>query len=239
MWAPDVDSAAAFAAGRRGQVSFAVRAQCREARVRGWGLGEDRVAPSASMLKAMLLVAYLERGEVRFRPLRRDERALLAPMVRRSDNATATRVLQRIGSARMQRAARRWGMRRFHLGAPWGSSTITAREQARFWLHLDLRLPPRHRAYALALLRDIVPTQRWGIARVAPSGWTLRFKGGWGSGTGAVDHQGALLTRGRARVSVVVLSTAQGTHEHGTATLRGVAWRLLRGVSERGVCGTS
>ena len=50
-------------------------------------------------------------------------------------------------------------------------------------------------------LRTVVHTQRWGIAEVAPAGWTLYFKGGWGSGTGLVDHQVALLTaRPRAGV---------------------------------------
>jgi hypothetical protein len=236
MWAPDVDAAAAYAGTRNGPVAFAVRAQCGEGRVRAWGRDQDRVAVSASVLKAMLLVAYLERGEVRLRALRRDERALLDPMVRRSDDVAATRVLALIGERRLERAARRWGMERFHVRRPWGHSTITAREQVRFWLHLDARLPPRHRAYGLRLLRDIVPSQRWGVARVAPAGWALRFKGGWGSGSGAVDHQVALLTRGRARVSLAVLTTAQGSHAHGKETLRGIAARLLRRVAARRVC---
>jgi hypothetical protein len=160
------------------------------------GHRQDRPAPSASVLKAMLLVAYLQRGAVREQPLDRGQRRLLAPMVRWSSNVAASRVLGVIGLARMQQAAARWGMRRFRLGDPWGHSAITAREQARFWLHLDGRVPPRHRVYALRLLRTVVPAQRWGVARVTPRGWTLHFKGGWGSGSGAVDHQTALLTRG-------------------------------------------
>ena len=80
-------------------------------------------------------------------------------------------------------------------------------------------------------LRTIVHTQRWGIAEVAPAGWTLYFKGGWGNGTGLVDHQVALLQRGRERVSVAILTTISGTHRDGKATLRGVARRLLRGSS--------
>ena len=62
---------------------------------------------------------------------------------------------------------------------------------------------------AMHLLSSIVPSQRWGIAQVRPAGWALYFKGGWGSGSGAVDHQVALLRRGRRRVSVAILTTQQ------------------------------
>ena len=225
-WRPDVEAADAFARTRRGVVSFAVRTECD-----AWGRRQDVAVPSASVLKAMLLVAELQRPDVRDRPLTAGQKALLSPMIRRSDNAAATRVLGLVGGARLQRDAARWGMRRFHLRSPWGMSTITAREQARFWLHLDRRLPPRHRAYGLTLLRTIVPSQRWGVGRVAPAGWTLHFKGGWGSGSGAVDHQVALLTRGTERVSLAIMTTSQGTHRYGQATLRGMATRLLAGLA--------
>jgi len=233
-WQPGVLAAEAFARTRRGQVAFAVRTECG-----AWGRRQDRPAQSASVLKVMLLVAYLQRGDVRARPLDARQRALLAPMIRRSDNAAATRVLARIGGApHLQRDAERWGMDHFKaINNPWGDSRITARDQARFLLHVDRRLPPRHRAYGLTLLRTIVPAQRWGIARVAPRGWTLHFKGGWGSGSGAVDHQVALLTRGDQRVSLAILTTAQGTHAYGRRTLREVARRLTRGlVATSGVC---
>ena len=50
---------------------------------------------------------------------------------------------------------------------------------------------PRHRAYAMRLLASITPSQRWGIGEVAPKGWKLYFKGGWGYGTGLMDHERA------------------------------------------------
>jgi beta-lactamase class A len=226
-WQPGVLAAEAYARTRRGQVSFAVRTECGE-----WGRRQDRAVPSASVLKAMLLVAELQRGDVRDRALTRGEKALLNPMIRRSDNDAATRVLALVGPQRLQQDAQRWGMKAFHVVPnPWGMSAITARDQARFWLHIDRRLPPRHRAYGLTLLRTIVPSQRWGVGRVAPRGWTLHFKGGWGSGTGAVDHQVALLTRGDQRVSLAIMTTADGTHRYGQATLRGMARRLLRGLA--------
>ena len=82
----------------------------------------------------------------------------------------------------------------------------------------------------MRLLSSIVPSQRWGIAQVRPRGWALYFKGGWGSGSGLVDHQVALLTRGKERVSLVILTASDGSHAYGKETLRGVAKRLLRGL---------
>jgi hypothetical protein len=86
----------------------------------------------------------------------------------------------------------------------------------------------------MKLLSTVVPSQRWGIGRVSLPGWTSYFKGGWGSGTGAVDHQVALLTRGDERVAVAVMSVDQGTHAYGKETLRGVFKRLLRGLPRDG-----
>ena len=58
----------------------------------------------------------------------------------------------------------------------------------------------------------------------------MYFKGGWGSGTGRVDSQVALLQRGDVRLSVAVLTVADGSHAAGQATLEGVFRRLLAGL---------
>jgi hypothetical protein len=176
-------------------------------------------------------VAYLDRPSVRSRPLRAGDRALLAPMIRRSDNAAASRVLAIDGARAVYAVARRAGMRRFRLvTGVWGLSRVDAADQARFFLRIDELTAPRHRAYALRLLNTITPTQRWGVARVRPSGWRLYFKGGWGSGTGWVDHQTALLTRGGRRVSLSILTFEDGSHTYGKQTLQGIAARLLSGL---------
>jgi hypothetical protein len=112
----------------------------------------------------------------------------------------------------------------------WGLSRIGAADQARYFLHIDSLVAPRHRAYAMQLLNTVTPAQRWGIAGVRPPGWRLYFKGGWGSGTGWVDHQVALLTRGEERVSVAILTYLDGSHPYGKQTLRGIAERLLGGL---------
>ena len=73
----------------------------------------------------------------------------------------------------------------------------------------------------MSLLAGIVPSERWGIGEVAPKGWKLYFKGGWGYGTGLLDHQVALLVRGCARVSIAVLTMYDGSHPYGKADAQG------------------
>jgi hypothetical protein len=226
-WHPHIHSALVYANRRAGDVRFAVRTEHRQ-----WGSHTTDTVPSASVLKAMLLVAYLDEPGVRDRALTKRDFRLIGPMIRRSDNAAATRVLGLVGPARVYALARHAHMRRFALvTGRWGQSRIDAADQARFFLHIDARVVPRHRATALHLLSSIVPEQRWGIGRVRVPGWRVCFKGGWGAGTGAVDHQVALLTRGTRRVSVAVLTTGSPSHEYGKETLRGVFARLLYGLS--------
>jgi hypothetical protein len=225
-WTPSVHTAAAYAKQRAGSVTFAIRTPDR-----AWGYRGGRTFPSASVLKAMLLVAYLRQRSVRDRPLRSAEKRLLGPMIRRSANAPASALVTLLGARRLNRLARRAGMRRFTpVTGIWGLSRIDAQDQARFFLQIDRLVPSRHRRYAMYLLANVVPRQRWGIARAAPPGWRLFFKGGWGSGSGLVDHQVALLTRGGERVSVAILTYGNPGHAYGKRTLRGVARRLLRGL---------
>jgi len=180
----------------------------------------------------MLLVACLDRRSVRHRALGARDLQLLDPMIRRSANGAATRVRAIVRNRGLVRLARRVGMRRFRPARIWGNSRIDAADQARFFLHIDRYVVARHRATALHLLASVVPSQRWGIASVVPPGWKIYFKGGWGSGTGRVDHQVALLRRGEQRVSLAILTTGDGSHAYGKATLRGIARRLLRGLED-------
>src|SRR5688572_9119780 len=231
-WEPDVAGAAAWAAKRQGTVTFAVRTGDRL-----WGRGLDQQFPTASVLKAMLMTAYLR--QARDRPLDSGDRALLRPMIRRSDNVTATHIRNLIGNGALVRLARRAGMTHFVVHPVWGLSLTTVRDQTRFFLRLERLLPDRHEAYALRLLRTIVPSQRWGMAQAIPRGWTLHFKGGWGSGTGAVDHQVGLLRRGDARVTIAVLTTGSPSHAYGKRTLEGVSKRLVAGLGVIGTAGAS
>lgn len=233
-WDGRVAAAVRYLDARAGDVSFAVVDE--RGRLRGFRV--DRPAKSASVLKAILLVTYLNEPSVRGRALTSSDRSLLEPMIRWSDNTTATRTLHIVGADSVAALAQRAGMTSFRLvWSPWGYSQITARDQARFFYAIDRYVPARHRAYALRLLATIVSSQRWGVGRVAPRGWNLYFKGGWGSGRGLVDHQVALLEAGGERVSAAVLTRNNPSHAYGNETLRGVFARLFAGVPRPRVLG--
>jgi hypothetical protein len=223
IWRPDMRAAAGFAHQRSGDIAFAVRTAHRF-----YGYRPDHVEWSASVVKAMLMVAYLNRPSVANRPLNGYDLSLLVPMITHSDNNAASTVDGIVGNAGLDALARRVHMSHFTpVANPWGATRITARDQTSFFLHIDRYIPARHRYEAMHLLGSITPSQRWGIGEVAPRGWKLYFKGGWGSGTGLLDHQVVLLTRGCARVSLAVLSMYDGSHAYGKATLRGMFARLL------------
>lgn len=223
-WRPGVRRAISYAESRYGSVSFAVIAP--DGRMYGYRRAAG--VPSASVIKAMFMAAYLRHHSVRNRPLTSSDKYLLGPMVKRSDNYRASRVADFVGPTRMYRLARAAGMRDFHYVRPWGSSTISARDQARFFFNLERYVPRRHEDYARYLLGHIVKPQRWGIARIHRPNWRLFFKGGWGSGTGYTDHQVAFLQRGGKRIAIAMMIMYSPSHDYGKETLRGLAARLLR-----------
>jgi hypothetical protein len=223
-WHPDIAAARHYAQHRAGEVAFAVIDQ--RGRFRGYRVRDT--APTASVIKVMLMTALLRKRDDH--PLRRSDRRLLAPMIRRSDNYAATVVRGMVGGRRLRRLARVTGMRDFELSPIWGLSRSSPRDQVRFMYHLPRYVPGRHRAFARHLLSHVVGWQRWGIGRVVPRGWKLFLKGGWGSGTGLVDHQVALLKHRRKRVALAIFTELDPGHGHGKQTLRGVAARLLRGL---------
>lgn len=226
-WRPRTALAKAYAAERDGSISFAAIGT--GGRMRGHRAATP--VPAASVIKVMFMVAYLRQPSVRGRALTDADRDLLRPMIRRSDNATATRIADMLGPRPMRRLARRADMQDFSYTRPWGLSRTSARDQARFMLRIRRHLPDRHERYALRLLARIVERQRWGIGEVDTSGWRKQFKGGWGSGTGAVDHQVVRLQRRNGqRVALAVMTTGSPSHAYGKRTLRGVFRRLLRNL---------
>lgn len=225
-WAERIRDASRYLRARSGSASFAVIDE--RGRIHGYRRAVQY--SSASLVKAMLLVAYLRRGDVRRRRLRGSERTLLGPMIRISDNDAATAIYGRVGASGLNRLARRAGMRRFVPNPVWGGSQVTAGDQARFFFRIRGLIPKRHRSYALELLRRVVLAQRWGIPRSKPAGWRLHFKGGWvPDDDGWRVHQAALLRQGHRKLAIAVLTRGSPSLGYGADTIAGVTARLLRG----------
>jgi hypothetical protein len=176
-------------------------------------------------MKVMFMAAYLR--SARGRDLNDNDRDLLRPMITRSANPPATTIANRLGSGPINRLARDARMRHFTYRRPWGSSSVTAGDQVRFLFRLGSFIPDRHERYARFLLSHVIEAQRWGIGELRRPNWRFFFKGGWGSGSGAVCHQVAFLERGDLRIAVTVMITNSPSHAYATDTLRGVFRRLL------------
>jgi hypothetical protein len=228
-WPPNRDEVLDYISERAGSVSYTVIGPGGHS----FAYRSHREVVAASVIKVMFLVAYLRQPSVRDRSLRQSDEEMLAPMIRRSDNAAATRVANLLGPRPINRLARRAGMDHFRYTRPWGLSTITAGEQAGFMYELERYVPNRHEDYARFLLSHIVRGQRWGIGKLRRPNWRFFFKGGWGSGSGAVCHQVAFLTRENMRIAVAVMITNSPSHDYAKETLRGVFGRLLRDLPKQ------
>lgn len=224
-WRERILAARAVADRREGRIAFAVvdeRGRLRAGRSSGARFN------SASVVKAMLLVAYLNHRSVRGRKLRDADSALLSAMVRRSGNRAGTRVRNFVGNDALVVIARRAGMHNFATAPSWGSTQVTAADLARLFFRIDRLTVRRHRDAARRLLQTVVSSQRWGIPRVAPAGSTVAFKGGWRrSAGGRLVNQAALVERGGQRIAIAVLTDGSRSHGYGVGTIERIARALL------------
>jgi hypothetical protein len=216
-----VAAASSWATSRAGIIGFAVIDNT--GRLHGYNTGVQFV--TASVVKAMLLVAYLRSHDT----LSPWASSTLTRMIEVSDNNAATAIYGVIGDTGLYRLASAAGMTRFSVSASWARALITPADQARFFYRLDRLVPARHRAFARHLLSHITFSQSWGIAAVArPAGWAAFFKGGWRSTTrGQLVHQVARLERGGTTIAIAVMTDGDPSMGYGIETIAGVARRLL------------
>lgn len=221
-----IREAFSFAGSRAGAVSVAIV----DSRGHSHGLHPDRGYVSASVVKAMLLVAYLR--QIDRYPIAA-ERAVLGPMIARSKNKDATEIYRRVGDAGLIALARRAGMRSFSVCCTWTLARITAADQARFFHRIDRFVPRVSRAYAHELLSSVIPQQRWGFARPALlAGFSMEMKAGWRpTPAGRLLHAVGAFERGGRRISLAILTDGSPTHDYAVATVSGIAERVFGGAA--------
>ena len=222
-----LDRARRFARAREGEVAFAV------ADDRGGisGLDVRRPFPSASLSKAMLLVAYLRKLEAEATELTQSDLDTLGYMIRLSDNASADIIYSRVGDEALTDLARRAGMRGFAVSGYWAGAMVTPADQARFFLAIDRLVPRRYRELTRDLLESVSELQSWGIPVDARPRWRVFFKGGWRpEEDGQMVHQAALLEQGSRRVAIAVMTTGDRDMAYGEESIQGVGRLLLGGA---------
>jgi beta-lactamase class A len=223
-----IDEAWSYVRERGGLVSLAVI----DSEGRMHSFEGQRAYVSASVVKALLLAAELERREADGLPLDGATRALLTQMITVSDNDAADAIYYRVGDAGLYEAARRTGMKSFSVAGYWANAQITAEDMARLMWRLDDVLDGPYREFGLGLLGSVTASQRWGIPQGAGPGWDIRFKGGWrATELGQLVHQAAELRNDDGRLALAVLTDAQPSQAYAVQTLRGVTDRLVGPLS--------
>jgi hypothetical protein len=189
-------------------------------------LGTWRRGPAWSTAKIPLAIAALEHVDSA------STRRLVRKAITRSDNAAAEALWARLGSGRRaasrvnavlaadgdRRTRTQW--RRVRAGyTPFGQTSWPLADQLRFTAGLAC---DRHATLARAAMGAVVPSQRWGLGRLA----SARLKGGWGPDRHGryLVRQVALVPRGRDLVVVAVaVESSDGSFAQGIRALDRVA----------------
>jgi beta-lactamase family protein len=221
-----VGRAAGYLRGRAGRTAFAVV----DSEGRLSGVNEHWTFVSASVVKAMLLVAYLRRlDSMGRRSIDSFSNSFLYPMIHVSDNSAATQTWSIVGDAALYRLAHEAGMTDFSIVGIWANAQISAADQAKFFFVMDSLIPRQFDGYARGLLSGIAGYESWGIPAVArPRGYAVFFKGGWrGTGLGQLVHQVGRLEGHGVRFSMAVMTDGDPSMGYGIGTIQGVTGSLL------------
>jgi len=222
-----LDRTRRFARAREGEVAFAVADDHGGVS----GLNVHRPYPSASLSKAMILVAFLRKLAAEDGEPSQSDLLTLGYMIRLSDNASADTIYGRVGDEALMDLAGRAGMKDFAVSGDWANATLTPADQARFFLSIDRLVPRRFRTLARELLESVSELQSWGIPVDARPRWRVFFKGGWRpEDDGEMVHQAALLEQGSRRVAIAVMTAGDPDMVYGEQSIQGVARILLAGA---------
>ena len=206
-----------------------------EGRMSGVNVNEQFI--TGSVVKAMLLVAYLRRlNAMGQHYIDSYSNSFLYPMINVSDNDAATKCWSIVGNAGLYAVAAAAGMTHFSVdttatwGGSWGAALITAADQARFFFEMDSLIPREFVGYANSLLSTIAGYESWGIPAIArPLGYTVYFKAGWRPSPDVfLVHQIARLVGHGHTFSMAVMTDGDPDMGYGIDTIQGVAAALLR-----------
>jgi beta-lactamase class A len=193
---------------------------------------------SASVVKVTILGALLRDAQAAHRSLTSRERALAWAMITRSDNGAASALWDEDGRGRLQRFLDAAGMTHTVLGPgpAWGLTRITAADETRLlWLLLQSNrvLGTASRDYALALMADVTPSQRWGVPAGAPKSLVVHVKNGWlplGPYEWRINSLGGF-TGHDQKYSIVVLTQDNPTMAYGVTTVERIAEAVNRDLN--------
>jgi beta-lactamase class A len=217
-------------AARRGRVStVAVGVDAPGVGLTCW-LNSSAHFDSASVVKATILGALLRKAQDQKRFLTAREASLARAMITRSDNNAASALWADVGRSALQRFLNLAKMTHTVLGPGgfWGLTQITANDEVlllRLLLQSNTVLDTASRNYALSLMAQVIPSQRWGVPAGAPTSLTVHVKNGWlpRATHGWRIHSIGCFTGHGGGYSIVVLTQDNPTMTYGITTIEAIA----------------
>lgn len=193
-------------------------------------LDSSRHFDSASVVKVTIAAALLRRAQGEHKALTRTQAELARAMITRSDNNAAETLWADLGPGYLQHFLDLAGMTHTTLGSgdAWGLTQITASDEMLLLRLLQDENPvldTSSRDYALKLMAEVIPSQRWGVTAGAPAGLTAHVKNGWLPLVpgGWRIHSIGCFTGQAGGYRIVVLTQDNPTMAYGIATIEAIA----------------
>jgi len=239
-------AAAAYLAARTGTALAAVY-DLRTGQT--WSVGSGPPQAEASVVKLDVLETLLAQRGGGSAGLAASDRALAEQMIEDSDNDAATSLWYEVGGPDKIRA--------FNASAGltktspsscvvcpgfawpgWGLTTTVPADQIALLRELvepGPLLTPADRSYALSLMENVTPSQRWGVSGGVPAGITVALKNGWlpldSSNTNWQINSVGWISGGGRDYLMAVLSTGNPTEQYGVSTIDTLGALVWRGMS--------
>jgi len=235
-------AAASYLSGRSGTVLAAVYDV---GTGRSWHLGRGQPQAEASVVKLDVLETLLAQHGT---GLPASDRSLAEQMIEYSDNDAATSLWYQVGGPAM--------IRSFNAKAGltdtvpsscvvcpgfswpgWGLTTTTPDDQIALLRQLVMPgslLTGAERGYALSLMEDVTPSQRWGVSGGVPAQVTVALKNGWlplqGTDSDWQVNSVGWVSGGGRNYLIAVLTTGNPSEQYGIDTIDQLAATVWLGM---------
>ena len=240
-------SAAASYVSRRDGVVLAAVYDLRTGQT--WRFGQGQPQDEASLVKLDVLETLLAQQGRSGAVLSAGDRTLAEQMIEDSDNDAATSLWDEVGGAS--------GIRSFNTSAGladtvpsacvncpgfpwpgWGLTTTIPGDQLtllRTLVEPNSLLTNTERRYALSLMENVTPDQRWGVTGGVPAQATVALKNGWlplnsANNNWQINSVGWVSGSGRDYL-IAVLTTGNPTEQYGIDTINQLAAMVWNGMA--------
>jgi hypothetical protein len=193
------------------------------------------VEHTASTVKVDILATLLTQAQAAGRPLTDRERSLASPMITESLDSAANALWVQVGRDSVTGFQRAAGMTATvpPTNGKWGATTTSAVDRIAMLRQLVGPTPlltDASRAYILDLMRQVVPSQRWGAGNV-PAGVTVAMKNGFSTIRGwQINTMGWVQGQGRDYL-IAVLTDGNPTEQYGIDTVDAIGAIVFRSLA--------